>query len=144
MNCSCEVVLKEKKTALPHSTSANLSGKPEHWPVSNIWRPGNYLCKLHPIKRKANKGGLVKQAPFSSTLHLDTVTERAWEIGTELGNCVINEYTQLPHFIIYLVPSLDFTPAACEGNWWCIYMQYTMPPPLFGNRHGWKINNKLN
>lgn len=56
-------------------------GKPERWPLSNIWRPGNYLCKSHPIKRKTNKGGLVKQAPFYSTLHLETVTERAGEIG---------------------------------------------------------------
>lgn len=57
------------------------AGKPDHWPVSNIWRPGNYLCKSHPIKRKTNKGGLVKQAPFYTTLHLETVTERAQEIG---------------------------------------------------------------
>lgn len=35
------------------------AGKPVQWPLSNIWRPGNYLCKSRPVKsKKTNKGGL--------------------------------------------------------------------------------------
>lgn len=80
--CRCAVNIAHTRTQLCLEAQGLIwARKPEHWPISYIWRPGNYLCKSPPIKRKTNKGGLVKQAPFSSTLHLETVTERAGEIG---------------------------------------------------------------